>query len=227
MLLQWDKSCILLWVTLDMRIVTWKIYCWMFNASSLYDVIINRKNACTTLYPTELMLLQIQISTSMGKSNTFLARYRDAETCRKSSVPSKPSLLAKKIWRPFQYRDAVFPVHRSHCWDDVIQTSIWVLKSGSWFNIKMSSYQYRKSHCGDKTAVRSSYLHNGISYTGKRAYFLFNQPPESSMSTGTSQCQQRTYIMQQCTPMGCSQGLSLVPALLHRWVHGPHLAWGY
>ena len=36
-----------------------------------------------------------------------------------------------------------------------------------WFNIKISSYQYRKSHCGDKTVVRSSYLHNGISYTGK------------------------------------------------------------
>ena len=36
-----------------------------------------------------------------------------------------------------------------------------------WFNIKMMSYQYRKSHCGDKTVVRSSYLHNGISYTGK------------------------------------------------------------
>ena len=31
----------------------------------------------------------------------------------------------------------------------------------------MSSYQYRKFHCGDKTVVRSSYLHNGISYTGK------------------------------------------------------------
>ena len=39
--------------------------------------------------------------------------------------------------------------------------------SGPWFNIKMSSYQYRKSHCGDKTVVRSPYLHNGISYTGK------------------------------------------------------------
>ena len=38
---------------------------------------------------------------------------------------------------------------------------------GPWFNIKMSSYQYRKSHCGDKTVVRSSYLHNGISYAGK------------------------------------------------------------
>ena len=38
------------------------------------------------------------------------------------------------------------------------------------FNIKMSSYQYRKSHCGDKTIIRSSYLHNGNSYTGKTAY---------------------------------------------------------
>ena len=38
---------------------------------------------------------------------------------------------------------------------------------GPLFNIKMSSYLYRKSHCGDKTVVRSSYLHNGISYTGK------------------------------------------------------------
>ena len=39
--------------------------------------------------------------------------------------------------------------------------------TGPWFNIKISSYQYRKSHCGDKTVVRSFYLHNGISYTGK------------------------------------------------------------
>ena len=41
---------------------------------------------------------------------------------------------------------------------------------GPWFNIKMPSYQYRKSHCGDKSVVRSSYLHNGISYAGKMAY---------------------------------------------------------
>ena len=39
-------------------------------------------------------------------------------------------------------------------------------KRGGWFNIKMTSYQYRKSHCGDKTILRPSYLHNGISYTG-------------------------------------------------------------
>ena len=40
------------------------------------------------------------------------------------------------------------------------------LTPGGWFNIK-TSYQYRKSHCGDKTILRPSYLHNGISYTGK------------------------------------------------------------
>ena len=27
------------------------------------------------------------------------------------------------------------------------------MHSGPWFNIKMSSYQYRRSHCGDKMAV--------------------------------------------------------------------------
>ena len=36
-----------------------------------------------------------------------------------------------------------------------------------WFNIKRSSYQYRKSNCGDKTILWSSYLHNGISYGDK------------------------------------------------------------
>ena len=41
------------------------------------------------------------------------------------------------------------------------------LDSGPRFNIKMTSYQYMKSHCGDKTMLRPSYLHNVISYTGK------------------------------------------------------------
>ena len=42
----------------------------------------------------------------------------------------------------------------------------------------MSSYQYRKSHCGDKTVVRSSYLHNGISYTGKMTSLYWFSPLE-------------------------------------------------
>ena len=44
--------------------------------------------------------------------------------------------------------------------------------TSSWFNIKIS-YQYRKSHCGDKTVVRSSYLHNDISYTAKMSFLYW------------------------------------------------------
>ena len=47
---------------------------------------------------------------------------------------------------------------------------------GPWFNIKMLSYQYRKSHCGDKTVVRLSYLHNRISYTGKMTFLYWFGP---------------------------------------------------
>ena len=56
--------------------------------------------------------------------------------------------------------DQGFPCHNNH---DML--SKWC--PGPWFNIKMSSYKYRKCHCGDKTILRPSYLHNGISYTGK------------------------------------------------------------
>ena len=52
---------------------------------------------------------------------------------------------------------------------------------GPRFNIKMTSHQYRESHCGDKTILRPSYLHNGISYTGKTAslYWIGTQDPTS------------------------------------------------
>ena len=62
----------------------------------------------------------------------------------------------------------------SRCSDSCFLTGSTCLNSlgpsdrwGPRFNIKISSYQYRKSHWGDKTVVRSSYHHNGISYTGK------------------------------------------------------------
>ena len=48
--------------------------------------------------------------------------------------------------------------------------------AGAWFNIKMSSCQYRKSRCGDETIVRLSHLHNGISYTGKIASLYWISP---------------------------------------------------
>ena len=51
-----------------------------------------------------------------------------------------------------------------------------------WVNIKMSSYQYGKSHCGDKTVIRSSYLHHGISYTGKMTSFYWICPLSAIVS---------------------------------------------
>ena len=65
-------------------------------------------------------------------------------------------------WNPLSQKTRTrFVVHVKHhgCW--------W---PGPQSNIKMSSYQYRKSRCVDKTILRQSYLHNGISYTGKMIY---------------------------------------------------------
>ena len=36
-----------------------------------------------------------------------------------------------------------------------------------WFGVIKMSFQYRKSHCGDKTVVISSYFDHGIPYSGK------------------------------------------------------------
>ena len=36
-----------------------------------------------------------------------------------------------------------------------------------WYDVKVLSYQYGKSHCGDKMVVRSCYLHDKMYYTGK------------------------------------------------------------
>ena len=59
--------------------------------------------------------------------------------------------------------------------------------TGPRFNTKMSSY--RKSHCGDTTVVRSSYLHNGISYTGKMtsSYWISRQNAVTARQFRTQQ----------------------------------------
>ena len=40
---------------------------------------------------------------------------------------------------------------------------MWLPLPGPRFNIKMTSYQHRKAHCGDKAILRPCYLHNEIS----------------------------------------------------------------
>ena len=54
---------------------------------------------------------------------------------------------------------------------NIFAYQIWKLLLVGWFNIKMLSYQYRKSPCGDETMLRTSYLHNGISLTSKTIHF--------------------------------------------------------
>ena len=71
-------------------------------------------------------------------------------------------IISKPIWGHINFVQGS-PGTLWHEWSVTLSLQI----PGPWFNIKMSSYQYRKSHCGDKTILRPSYLHNGISYTGK------------------------------------------------------------
>ena len=47
--------------------------------------------------------------------------------------------------------------------------SLVLWRPGPRFNTNMLCYQFRKSHCGDNTVVRSSYLDYGISYIDKIA----------------------------------------------------------
>ena len=58
----------------------------------------------------------------------------------------------------------------------VLITDQAIMRPGPWFNIKMSSYWYRKFHCEDKTGVRLSYLFNWISYNGKMTSLLYPRP---------------------------------------------------
>ena len=91
--------------------------------------------------------------------------------------------------------DSYTVMSRANLWPDQIITfdmganliffnmwimTFWSMSPRGRFNIKMSSYQYRKSHCGDKMILWSSYLHSGISYTGKMASFYIESAPRLS-----------------------------------------------
>ena len=88
----------------------------------------------------------------------------------------------------------------------VMQKNLWGQPQslpGPRFNIKMS-YQYRKSHCGDKTVVRSSYLRNGISYTGKIASLYWFSPQEAQTAPQLHGCK------------GCSKASNLKSSVMKK-----------
>ena len=59
---------------------------------------------------------------------------------------------------------------------------------GRRFNKNISSNQYRKSHCGDETILRPSYLQNGITYNGKMASFYWIRALAFMMILGCRSC---------------------------------------
>ena len=60
--------------------------------------------------------------------------------------------------------------------DFCIETSSWFVgKPGPLFNLKMLSHQYRKPHCGDKMAMRLSFLHNGNESASNNFQLNLNQ----------------------------------------------------
>ena len=86
-------------------------------------------------------------------------------------------------WYSQYYRHGYFPSN-VHCWHPIAclwdkdVECVFVSSSCPWLSIKMLSYQYRKSHCGDKVSVRSSDLHTGNSCAGKMTYFHWISCPD-------------------------------------------------
>ena len=89
---------------------------------------------------------------------------------------SGSTLAQVMVWCVMEHSNCLYLCWLTISSMDFYGTHLTPILPGPWFNIKMSSYQYRKSHCGDKMVVRSSYLHNGISYTGKMASLYWFSP---------------------------------------------------
>ena len=87
--------------------------------------------------------------------------------CSLFPIVNKSALKQVMAWRYHTRQAITWSNVAQYVWRNMASLIQHDLLPGPRFNIKMSSYQYRKYHCGDKTVVRSSYLHNGISYTGK------------------------------------------------------------
>ena len=92
-------------------------------------------------------------------------------------------------------------------------------QAGPRFNNKMTSYQYRKSHCGDKKILRPSYLHNGISYTGKTTFYIESGPWASCSMPITSVILQWMNTMQAVIHGNCLRRYRTYNSLFNRMLH--------
>ena len=76
--------------------------------------------------------------------------------------------------------------------------------------IESGPYQYRKSHCGDKTILRPSYLHNGISYTGKMTSLYWIRSQYAFIEAAQALSKQTAHIL-GLPIVSCSHLCSLNP----------------
>ena len=130
----------------------------LYPADKLHDLLISGEhNNTIKLGKTALIILRTSVTEESHRRNKIgqPSLNKSGEIQRQNH----PTLMYLPPW------DKYHQGNRQHF------SLIWVCgwRTGPWFNTKMSSYQYRKSHCGDKTILRPSYLHTGISYTGKTA----------------------------------------------------------
>ena len=80
----------------------------------------------------------------------------------------------------------------------------------------MPSYQYRKLHCGDKTILRPSYLHNGISYTGKTTSLYWIRAQADIWDVSLEKV--KTYVDGRRDYKGTWQKSSIVWDMEIRWI---------
>ena len=90
--------------------------------------------------------------------------------------------------------------------------------------------QYRKSHCGDKTILRQSYLHIGISCTGKTtSLYWIGAQADTLAATGSlhrqviSSCGNDLSINMSLSPM--SKGFNYLPRLYVQMVENANIVW--
>ena len=103
------------------------------------------------------------------KINLLLSKF---DICITNYVNYHASMSRLLVWyvtrgHPWYLQCIMITIHFPLFQIQLLLCRTTIMTPGGWINIKMSSYQYRKSHCGDKMILRPSYLHNGISYTGK------------------------------------------------------------
>ena len=114
-----------------------------------------------------------------------------------------------------------------YCGNSLVGQPKPTVSPGPGFNINMSSYQYRKTHCGGKTVIRLSYLHNGISYTGKMASSYWISPSVSTMELPQSYEKLLTlYIFHTITAQFCSYEVKAYHALNSLWSTDSTYVWG-